>query len=1199
MHLKSLTLKGFKSFASATTLRFEPGITCVVGPNGSGKSNVVDALTWVMGEQGAKALRGGKMEDVIFAGTSGRPPLGRAEVTLTIDNSDGALPIEYSEVSITRRMFRDGAGEYEINGNSCRLMDVQELLSDSGIGREMHVIVGQGRLAAILESRPEDRRAFIEEAAGVLKHRRRKEKAVRKLDGMAANLARLSDLTAELRRQLKPLGRQAEVARRAQTIQADLRDARLRLAADDLVTRRGEMAEHSAVEDEVRRQQETVAAELDRITAEVADHEAHLAEVAPAATAAGQAWFRLSALAERVDATCRVAAERSRYLSEPQAQPSGPDPEDLERQADVAAETEAQLGAEVETAAEILETTKDELAQREALAAAAERAHLDAVRAIADRREGLARLEGQVANLRTKGESVDAETSRLTDAIAAATARAEKAQADQDTAAAALGELEGAEKGLDEHHNRCVAALNQTNERVATLQTSERTAEQQIASLIARIEALSVGLERNDGGAWLMQNVTDGLLAPMSELLTVETGFETAIAGALGPAVDAIATVDALAALRALDALKGGDGGRAALIVGGLPQTPRSTTVTLPDGVRWAADVVTCPSSIRGAIDLILADVIVVDDAAQGLDLARGHQLAAVTRDGDRIGAAAVEGGSAHRPSTLEVQSAIDTATSDLAAAKRTREEVAAALEGALADQRDRREAAEEALAALHESDANLGAAYEHLGRLGQEIRNATAESERLIRQRERAEDGRSDSLATLAELEDRLRLAREQGDEPVDHDDDGERAAATEAVGAARAGEMEARLALRTAEERLASVRGRADSLRRAAVRERESRERSRRQDAARRHAASVAAAVAQVGVEVSARLATSVAAAAVGRDELEQIRAQRSGALDQLKTAATELSNQLNVLRDSVHRDEMARAQAALRIEQLEEQVLESFGMAPDDLIAEYGPDIPMPPSALEIKEYEDAKERGESVVAPAPMPYDRAAQEARAKRAQKDLNTLGKVNPLALEEFAALEERYNFLAAQLEDVKAARADLLAVVEDVDARILQVFTEAYADVEREFSQVFATLFPGGEGRLVLTDPSDMLTTGVEVEARPPGKKVKRLSLLSGGEKSLTAVAMLVAIFRARPSPFYVMDEVEAALDDTNLQRLITLFEQLRERSQLIVITHQKPTMQIADALYGVSMRGDGITTVISQRMRGVDLPTAVPVNE
>ena len=1165
MHLKSLTLKGFKSFASATTLRFEPGITCVVGPNGSGKSNVVDALTWVMGEQGAKALRGGKMQDVIFAGTSGRPPLGRAEVTLTIDNADGALPIEYSEVSITRRMFRDGAGEYEINGSSCRLMDVQELLSDSGIGREMHVIVGQGRLSAILESRPEDRRAFIEEAAGVLKHRKRKEKAVRKLDAMQANLARLNDLTAELRRQLKPLGRQAEVARRAQTVQADLRDARLRLAADDLVTRRAEMAEH----------------------------EQHLAEITPAAAAANRAWFRLSALAERVDATRRVAAERSRYLSEPSSEASGPDPEELDEQALEAAELEAELTEGVEIAAEQLESAREVLGERESIAEAAEAAHLAAVRAIADRREGLARLEGQVDNLRTRSESVDAEAQRLTAAISAATERAEVAVTQQDSAASELAQLEAAEQALDEHHERCVAALNLSNERVATLQAAHRDAEHAIASLSARVDALAMGLERGDGGAWLLENAPDGLLGPMSELVTVEAGFETAIAGALGPAVDGIVTVDGIAAVRALAALKSGDGGRAALICGGLTGPDRSSDVALPDGARWAASVVDTRPEIRGAIDTVLADTVIVDDPAQGLELARRLGVRAVTPAGDRISAASVEGGSSRRPSTLEVQSAIDAATAELASTRRRVEELEAALAGALTEQHDRREAAEEALAALHESDAGVGAAYEQMARLGQEIRASRAEADKLTRQRNLLEKGREETLENLQELTERLRLARDESEVGTEMSaDDTDRANAATAVGVARSAEMEARLTLRTAEERLASVRGKADSLRRAAQREREARERARRQDEIRRQAAGVAAAVERAGAQVSERLAAAVASAQAGRDELEEIRTARTATLDALRVRAGELTTTLNSLRDTVHRDEVARAQVALRIEQLEEQVLETFAMAPDDLIAEYGPDVPMPPSALEMAEYEQARERGEQVVAPAPMPYNRATQEARAKKAQKDLNTLGKVNPLALEEFAALEERYNFLSSQLEDVKAARKDLLDVVEEVDARILQVFTEAYADVEREFGQVFQTLFPGGEGRLVLTEPGDMLTTGIEVEARPPGKKVKRLSLLSGGEKSLTAVAMLVAIFRARPSPFYVMDEVEAALDDTNLRRLITLFAQLREKSQLIVITHQKPTMEVADALYGVSMRGDGITTVISQRMRGVNMP-------
>jgi chromosome segregation protein len=351
------------------------------------------------------------------------------------------------------------------------------------------------------------------------------------------------------------------------------------------------------------------------------------------------------------------------------------------------------------------------------------------------------------------------------------------------------------------------------------------------------------------------------------------------------------------------------------------------------------------------------------------------------------------------------------------------------------------------------------------------------------------------------------------------------------------------------------------------------------------------VAEVVLEQGKLIAARLDIAVAQAQSHRDRLEAERASRTQALEVAKKAAAEVGTQLAALRDAVHRDEVAKAQVSMRIEQLEEHIMSDFAISPDDLVGEYGPDVALPPTELEIAEYEQAKERGEIVVAPAPLPYDRATQQARAKKAQRDLNTLGKVNPLALEEFAALEERYNFLSTQLEDVKKARQDLLDVVQDVDNRILQVFSEAYADVEREFVEVFKTLFPGGDGRLVLTDPSNMLTTGIEVEARPPGKKVKRLSLLSGGEKSLTAVAMLVAIFRARPSPFYVMDEVEAALDDTNLRRLITLFEQLREKSQLIVITHQKPTMEVADALYGVSMQGDGITTVISQRMRGQDV--------
>ncbi|MEV5836032.1 chromosome segregation protein SMC [Nocardia sp. NPDC052112] len=1197
MHLKSLTLKGFKSFASATTLRFEPGITCVVGPNGSGKSNVVDALTWVMGEQGAKALRGGKMQDVIFAGTSGRAPLGRAEVTLTIDNSDGALPIDYAEVSITRRMFRDGAGEYEINGSSCRLMDVQELLSDSGIGREMHVIVGQGQLSAILESRPEDRRAFVEEAAGVLKHRKRKEKAVRKLEAMQANLARLTDLTTELRRQLKPLGRQAEVARRAQTVQADLRDARLRLAADDLVTRRNELESQQSKEAYAREQQITVQTELDAGNAALAQQEFQLSRLTPSAEAAAQIWFQLSALAERVNATIRIAGDRARNLHTELPVGSGRDPEQLEAEAERVEAEEAELREAVEIASETLEAAREALAEREQAAKAAEQAHLAAVRAIADRREGLARLSGQVETLRTRSQSVDAEITRLTVAIGEARQRGETAEAEFEAGQGELGELEAGEAGLDAQHEHAVQALELADQRVTELREQDRDATKRVASLSARIEALGMGSARKDGAAWLVENRAQGLLGPLSGLIRVHGGYEAAVAATLGPLADAVAADTGDSAHAAVQALKEADGGRAALVFDAAV-APITSDGVPPGGARWLADVVDGPDNVRGAIAALTVGVAVVDDLAAATELVRARpELRVVTRDGDLTGTGWVLGGSDRAPSQLEIQADIDAAEVELVAAQRRAEELEAALSGALAEQADRKDAVDQALLALHESDQALVVIYDRLGRLGEVARTAQTDIDRLTGQRAETESGRDEALAALADLEERLRRTEIESDA-----DDGMGAAGTDSAGRdreeaaaalaeARSMEVEARLAVRTSEERAESVRGKADSLRRAARAERETRARAERAQAARRQAAEVAAAVAESGAKVAAELESVVAQAGARRDELVRRRTECAGQVEQVKERVRALTTQLAQLTDAVHRDEVAKAQAALRIEQLEATIAEQFGIALTDLIAEYGPDVSLPPSDLEWQEYEQAKERGEQVVPPAPMPFDRKSQERRAKRAEKDLATLGKVNPLALEEFAALEERYNFLATQLEDVKSARKDLLDVVAEVDARILQVFTEAYEDVEREFVGVFAKLFPGGEGRLVLTDPSDMLTTGIEVEARPPGKKVKRLSLLSGGEKSLTAVALLVAIFRARPSPFYVMDEVEAALDDTNLRRLIGLFEQLREKSQLIVITHQKPTMEIADALYGVSMRGDGITQVISQRLRGETL--------
>ena len=1190
MHLKSLTLKGFKSFASSTTLRFEPGITAVVGPNGSGKSNVVDAIAWVLGEQGAKALRGGKMEDVIFAGTAARPPLGRAEVTLTIDNADGALPVDYTEVSITRRMFRDGASEYEINGDSSRLLDIQELLSDSGIGREMHVIVGQGQLDSVLQARPEDRRGFIEEAAGVLKHRKRKEKALRKLEAMQANLTRLTDLTAELRRQLKPLGRQAEIARRAAGVQAELRDSRLRLLADDLVHLHGELDREVADEEVIRARRTEVEAALAEARAREASLEQAIAEAAPVLARAQETWYRLSALEERFRGTGSLAAERARHLAAESAEVrGGREPEAMEAEAAEVREQEAQLQAALDTSHATLTAAVAHRQDLEGQLATAERALVEAARAVADRREGLAKLTGQVNALRTRATAGGDEIARLAAAATDARERAAAAQLELDQLLAQVGALDEGEVSLDERHEAAVAAHEQAEARVRELAQAERDAERERSTWTARRDALALGLTRKDGAGALLAagSRLPGVLGSVAALLTVDAGHEAALTAALGALADAVAVASSADATAALQLLKADDGGRAGLVIGDAPRRiDRSGWPSLPADARWAIDVVRVPDALRGAIEHALDEVAVVPDLAAAQTLLADHPaVRAVTQAGDVLGVGWAAGGSASAPSAIEVRAAVDEAQLKADEASARHERLHAGLTEATRRAESLRAAVVDALNALNESDARLSAVAEQLAELGQVARSAAAEAQRIDQARTDAEQARDQALAGLSALEERLHVAEtEPGDQEPSTD---ERDQLHVRVGTARQAEMEARLAVRTAEERVRALAGRAEQLLRAAETERAARRRQQAAREARARGAVVAAAVRDVAQAVLAKIAVSVAQASSERDEAQQARVVREGELLAVRGGTRQLDEELARLTDAVHRDEIARAEQRLRIEQLETRAAEEYGVEVEALLAEYGPDQPTPPSSLEMAEYEQSRDRGEQVVAPQSGPFDRATQEKRAARAERDLALLGKVNPLALEEFAALEERHQFLSTQLEDLRATRRDLLTVVKEVDDRIMEVFARAYEDVAREFEIVFATLFPGGEGRLVLTEPDDMLATGIEVEARPPGKKVKRLSLLSGGERSLTAVALLVAIFRARPSPFYVLDEVEAALDDINLGRLIRLIGELRTSSQIILITHQKRTMEIADALYGVTMRGDGITQVISQRLR------------
>ncbi len=570
MHLKSLTVRGFKSFASATTFEFEPGVTAVVGPNGSGKSNVVDALSWVMGEQGAKTLRGGKMEDVIFAGTSGRPPLGRAHVSLTIDNSDGALPIDYSEVTISRTLFRTGGSEYAINGAGCRLLDIQELLSDSGLGREMHVIVGQGQLDKVLHATPEDRRGFIEEAAGILKHRRRKEKTVRKLEAMQANLARLSDLTGEIRRQLTPLGKQAEVARRAQTVQFEVRDARCRLLADDLVQLQSVLEQDVADETALKARRAVVERDLEAGRQRQASLEQLAAEATPKLNAARDNWYQLSSARERLRSLGSLAEERRRLLGAADAAPdAGRDPEQLEKQAARVRAEQAGLEAAIVERRTGLDTATAAKQDAEAAAAAEDKRHATLLRAAADRREGLARLAGQVGAARSRVESAQAELGRLRESLTAGEERRRQAQSEFTALESQVAGVEDGEETLDAEYEAASGALDAVVAEIDALKAAERDGERERDALVARRDALQLGLNRKDGSEHVLAAELPGILGPLAGMLAVEPGYEAALAAALGSGSDAVVVRDAEAAAAAVQLLKDDDAGRAALLLAG------------------------------------------------------------------------------------------------------------------------------------------------------------------------------------------------------------------------------------------------------------------------------------------------------------------------------------------------------------------------------------------------------------------------------------------------------------------------------------------------------------------------------------------------------------------------------------------------------------------------------------------------------
>ena len=1192
MYLKNLTLRGFKSFASATTLALQPGITCVVGPNGSGKSNVVDALAWVMGEQGARALRGGQMADVIFAGTSGRAALGRAQVDLTIDNTDGLLDIEYSEVTISRTLFRGGGSEYSINGTPARLLDVQELLSDTGMGRQMHVIVGQGQLDAILSSTPEERRGFIEEAAGVLKHRRRKERALKKLADMDANLVRVLDLTNEIHRQLGPLARQARVARRASLIQARVRDAKARLLADDLASALSKLSVLEASDESAAARRASLEEQIAAARAELSRLEEAERASSPALDQASSDWQALTTITERLRGTLMAATQKVSLRATPELPPGGEDPDVLDERARVAGAEDAALVAQAEEARSALTsaTRAREAAEDADDSASRELARVN--RVIADHREKVARLTGDASTAASRLEAAIAEADRAWGAYRAAQERAEAAEkAVPASSVGSVGVAEGASPedeasgGAARAHAEASARRDAARARVDELLGVEREARADRARWEARRDALEQLLAPEDGTAELLGR--PGVLGQVAPLLHVTPGFEDAVAAALAPFADAV-VVDSLArGLGELDAARAAGRSLRLVVASGSSDVSGSSDfpadgtggaarADLPEGATWLADVVACEGAAAPLASLLDGVVACsLETAAAALDVPGVR--AVVTLGGDVLRSWSVEGGR-QASSVLSVRADYEEASTQAEAAQARMAEVSEQLGEANAHLDRCIREANDALKALREEDAQRAKEAQELARAQSAAQAARAEAERAHDVARRA-----DEQVTWAREQDVAARARLDGADTVGPPESLEDAqaradAASRAAREAREAENEARLSLRALEEQSRRAASRARSLRQAAAAEREERARYARREAARKTELATASdveAAARVALEAAER---ALAQVATERDRLSERRSQVSQEVLDARRALDRLSAELSEATASAHQGQIAAEQTRLRVEDLQRRALEELSLEPEQLLAEFGPETLVPMLPLDPDQVEKA-------AAAEPSAYVRAEQERALAKAQKDLEKLGRVNPLALEEHEALASRHKFLVDQVQDLKQSKADLLRIVQDVDRLVEEAFASAFAETREQFEHVFGVLFPGGQGDLVLTDPDDMLTTGIEIEARPAGKKVKRLSLLSGGERSLAAIAFLVAIFKARPSPFYVMDEVEAALDDMNLTRLLAIFKELQETSQLIVITHQKRTMEIADALYGVTMR-DGVTTVVSQRL-------------
>ena len=1153
--LKALTLKGFKSFADTTVMQLEPGVTVVVGPNGSGKSNVVDAIAWVLGAQAPSAVRSQKMDDVIFAGTAKRPALGRAEVILTLDNSAGLLPIEFTEVTISRTLFRTGESEYAINGISCRLLDVQELLSDAGVGRQQHVIVSQGQIDAVLNARPEDRRAIIEEAAGVLKYRRRKEKAERRLDATEASLLRVQDLLREVRRQLRPLERQAEAARRHGGLVEELQALRVFLSGREIASLRTRLTSLAGDKISSGDAEKQLRTELSRLDTDVLSAEAEL--TARGDTDISDELVRVEQLRERARGLSAVLVERRRSMERDRGQLMN---------AGVVANLEndaARFSAELE--AVTLELSQLEPAA-EALAAEEEAFQserhetmtvLQATSSSATAASAAAEVRGELRSLRAGLDRGDTELRRQTSRLEALRQRLERLDADADRLKAECEQSQDVEAPLVAEVETAESRRLTADALAETLNTTRQAAAEELSRWRARSDALQLALDsaRARAGAERLAKL-EGVVGTLLELVEIDAGWEAAAEAAMGEALLAVVVANPKAARNALESLRSSKTSGAVIALGAAVVAVSTPPFGEPIRAHVRAHAHGHRAEIETLLDTLLGGAVRVNEWSAAFDGALAHPSATVvTNDGDRFGRSGWRLGTSGGGATAAaLEEAIDRASNAAAELERCD----AALRAAKAEQAAARQAESDLTRRLDANDARFAAASEGLVRVHSDRRESTTEADAVARVIAEASERLDRERGRIGELESLVPAL--EADEQAE-------------TNAAKArGETRARLESRAA---LLASRRKDLEVRNAGLGERQQFLERRIEETERRlvtdEQARAQAAQHRVAIEASLLAATRLEALVdlhrhtiesrlaelheQRRRQSEEVRALVAR-LDELRRARASAERQLDETRERARRVEVEEAEARMRLEAAVESLRRELDLEPEAAEAAEMPELP------------------EGITA-----------AARVRDLERELRLLGPINPLALEEFNELQERHRFLEEQLEDVRNTRRELSRVIKAVDAEIQSVFAAAFADVSFNFTSLFSMLFPGGTGNLVLTNPDDLLNTGIEVEAKPSGKNVKKLSLLSGGERSLTALAYLFAVFRSRPSPFYVMDEVEAALDDVNLHRFLSLIAEFRRDAQLLIVSHQKRTMEAGDSLLGVSMQPGGSSKVVTER--------------